>query len=438
MPQARPQYCGTRLTVLEQTEIFLGRQPILDLGQNIVAYELLFRSGHNLTADVTDDVLATATVITNTVSHFGIEHVLDRQTGFINVSYDLLMSDVLELLPRDRMVLEILETVKIDERSIRRCRELKANGFRLALDDFEYSSAYDPLFEVIDIVKFDMVQLEPRQIERSLQRLRRWPHIQLLAEKVEDVEQFQRCRDWGFTLFQGYFFAHPAILSGRKAHPNQLTLMRVMSQVMSNVEIKEIETTFKESPNLTFGLLRLVNSVGMNMHHKIGSLHQALVVLGHRQLQRWVQLLLYAQGGNTASNPLMQLAATRAKTMELLSQRHPDKRHATEDARDSAFMTGILSLVDAVLGMKLEDILTQLNLIDEVKLAVLRREGFLGEMLAVMEKVEAGDFAAVSALLAQLGLTPADLSRAELDAMQWVSSLSEGYDHAVIADAGPA
>lgn len=412
----------------EQTEIFLGRQPILDLSQNIVAYELLFRSGWNLTANVTNDVLATATVITNTVSHFGIDNVLDKQAGFINVSYDLLMSDVLELLPKERIVLEILETVKIDERAIDRCRDLKANGFRLALDDFEYDDSYDPLFEVIDIIKFDMLLSSPEEIEDSLQRISRWPNIQLLAEKVEDIEQFERCRDWGFTLFQGYFFARPAILSGKKANPRQLILLRVMNQIMNDVEIKEIENTFKESPNLALGLLRLVNSVGMGLRLKIGTLQQALVVLGHRHLQRWVQLLLYVQDGSAATNPLMQMAATRARIMELLSQMHPDKSHATETATDSAFMTGILSLVDVLLGMKMEDILNQLSLADEVKNAILAREGFLGHLLLLMEKVESEDFAAVSALLERLGLTPADLSQAELDAMQWVSKLGEETD----------
>lgn len=415
---------------MSQAEFFLGRQPILNERQNIVAYELLFRSGQVATAGVIDDMLATATVIINTISQMGIDKVLDKQSGFINVSYELLMSDMLELLPCDRIVLEILETVEIDDRAIERCRELKTKGFRLALDDFEYTPAYDALFELVDIIKFDVILSDAQTIEKTLNLLKRWPKLQMLAEKVEDQAQFQYCRELGFTLFQGYFFAKPAILSGKKTNPNQVTLMRVLSQLMGDAEIPEIERNFKESPNLTLGLLRLVNSVGMGMRNKIGSLHQALVVLGRRQLQRWVQLLLYAQdGGPVTTSPLMQLAATRAKTMELLSQRHPDRSHHTEDARDRAFMTGILSLVDAVLGMKMEEILGQLGLIDEVKNAVLLREGLLGQLLALVEKVEAGDFEAVSGLLKQVGLTPDDLNQAELEAMQWASSLGEEADN---------
>lgn len=416
---------------MSQGEFYLGRQPILNEHQNVVAYELLFRSGQTAVSGVTDDILATSTVIINTISQLGVENVLDKQSsGFINLSYDLLMSDMLELLPRERMVLEILETVEIDDRAIQRCRELKAKGFRLALDDFEYTPAYDPLFEVVDIIKFDVMLSGMQEIEQTLNILKRWPKLQLLAEKVEDHAQFQHFKNLGFTLFQGYFFARPVIMSGRKANPNQMTLMRVIGQLLNDVELPEIERTFKESPNLTLGLLRLVNSVGMGLRSKIGTLHQALVVLGRRQLQRWVQLLLYSQhGGDATASPLMLLAATRAKTMELLSQRHPDRSHHSQDALDRAFMTGVLSLVDALLGAKMEDILGQLGLIDEVKNAVLLREGFLGQLLTLVEKAEAGDFAAVSMLLGQLGMTLADLNQAGLEAMQWVTSLGEEADN---------
>lgn len=222
---------------MPQNEFYLGRQPILNEHQNVVAYELLFRSGQTAVSGVTDDMLATSTVIINTISQLGIENVLDKQSsGFINLSYELLMSDMLELLPSERMVLEILETVEIDDRAIQRCRELKAKGFRLALDDFEYTSAYDPLFEVVDIIKFDVMLSGVQEIEQTLRILKRWPNLQLLAEKVEDQAQFQHFKNLGFTLFQGYFFARPVIMSGRKANPNQMILMRVIGQLMSDVD----------------------------------------------------------------------------------------------------------------------------------------------------------------------------------------------------------
>ena len=413
---------------MSQTEIYLGRQPILNSTQSVIAYELLFRSGQAATAGVTNDLQATATVIVNTISNIGIENVLDQHSGFINVSYDLLMSDMLELLPRERMVLELLETVAIDDQVIARCRDLKNKGFRLALDDFEYAPVYDPLFEIVDIIKFDVMLSDTPTIEKTLHHLKRWPRLQLLAEKVEDQAQFDCYRNLGFSLFQGYFFAKPVIISGKKANPDQLKLMRVISQLAADIEIAQIEQTFKESPNLTVGLLRLVNSVGMGMRNKVGSVKQALVVLGRSQLQRWLQLLLYAQDNAQSASPLMQLAATRAKTMELLMQRHPGKAQQGPDALVQAFMTGILSLVDAAMGVRMEDIIDQLGLIDEVKDAVLQRKGFLGQMLALVESVEAGDFNETARLLQALDLKLADINQATLAAIQWVADLDKEAD----------
>jgi EAL and modified HD-GYP domain-containing signal transduction protein len=409
----------------QQTEIFLGRQPILDIGQRTVAYELLFRSGQTLVSGVTDDLLATSTVIINTISHIGIESVLDIHSGFINVSRSLLMSDTVELLPRERMVLELLETVEIDDEVVERCRQLKAKGFRLALDDFEYSPVYDALFPIVEIIKFDVMLSSRDDIHQTLERLRAWPHLKMLAEKVETVEEFEHFKALGFHYYQGYFFAKPSVLSAKKSNPNQITLVRALSLIMGDVELNEIERVFKESPDLMLGLLRLVNSVGMGLTRKIGSLHQALVVLGRRQLQRWVQLLLYAQDTGGVSNPLMQMAAIRAKIMELLSQSHPDKSHATDEAKDHAFMAGILSLVDVALGTKMEDIMEQLGLIDEVRNAILSREGFLGKLLLLTEKLETEEFEEVDALIKELGISSNQLREAQLIAMQWAGNLDK-------------
>jgi EAL and modified HD-GYP domain-containing signal transduction protein len=407
----------------QATEIFLGRQPILDSHQGTFAYELLFRSGHQLAAGVTDDLLASATVIINTISELGMDSVLESHAGFINVSRSLLMSDVLELLPHNRIVIELLETVEIDNEVIERCRQLKAMGFRLALDDFEYTPAYDPLFPLVEIIKFDVMLSTRETISKTLKILTRWPHLKMLAEKVETQEEFDHFKSLNFNLYQGYFFAKPSVLSGKKSNPNQISLLRALGLIMSDAEIDEIERPFKESPDLMVGLLRLVNSVGMGLTRKIGTLHQALVILGRQQLQRWVQLLMYAKSGNAAAGPLMQMAAVRAKTMELLSQSHVNQIHTTHEATEHAFMTGILSLVDVALGVDINEIIEQLGLIDEVKQAILTREGFLGKLLLLVEKCETEDFVAINELLKELEISSANLGEAQLAAMQWAGNL---------------
>lgn len=195
------------------TEVFLGRQPILDRQQQVIAYELLYRDGRSVSAEVGNDAQATAGVIQRLFHDFGINTVLGRCAGFINVDAEMLMSRRIESLPRRRVVLELLETVCIDERIVRRCRELKAQGFRLALDDFSaYHERYEPLLEIADIVKIDVLQLDRAALAGLVRRLRLYP-ARLLAEKVESREAARRCLRLGFDLFQGFFFGRPALLA---------------------------------------------------------------------------------------------------------------------------------------------------------------------------------------------------------------------------------
>lgn len=193
-------------------DVFLGRQPILDRQRNVVAYELLFRSGLDGQAHVTDDAAATARVITNTFEKFGIRTVVGKCNAFINVDGPTLMSKAVAALPTDRVVIELLETIQIDRDIVRRCRELKRLGYRLALDDFSrYGEEYEPLLNMVDIVKIDLPMLEQDALATLVEQLKKWP-LQLLAEKVESLLCARECLAMGFNLFQGFFFARPATL----------------------------------------------------------------------------------------------------------------------------------------------------------------------------------------------------------------------------------
>lgn len=404
-------------------DFFLGRQPILNREQSIVAYELLFRSsGGSNAANVADDLSATANVILQAFADLGIDTVLSSHRGFINVSADLLMSEMVELLPRERVVLELLETIKITPEVIERCRELKAKGFSLALDDFLFDDVYLPLFDIVDIIKIDLLALKPGQLEVYVNRLRHWP-VQLLAEKIDSPEQARHCMELGFELFQGYYFAKPVILSGRRADPAHLALLKLLGLVLSDAETNELEQIFKRDPGLTYNLLKLVNSVAMGMRQKITSLNHAIVVLGRHQLQRWLQLLLFAhRSAGNLNDPLLQLAATRGRLMELLATHvAPGNRQMEEQA----FMAGIMSLIDTLLAMPKEEIVDQLNLPDAVRDAILHRQGVLGEMLHLGEVMEQDDYEAAIEILARLpSLNLATVSRAQIEALAWATNLS--------------
>lgn len=193
-------------------DVFLGRQPILDRCLQVVAYELLFRAGAAGVAEVDDDSLATAQVIRQAFREVGIRTVVGDCAAFINVDAPTLLGRTIEALPPERVVIELLETITVDARILRRCRELKDLGYRLALDDFiRYEDAYAPLLELVDIVKVDVLRLDHAYLDRLVARLRPWS-LQLLAEKVETRRDVRACLDLGFNLFQGYYFGRPAML----------------------------------------------------------------------------------------------------------------------------------------------------------------------------------------------------------------------------------
>jgi EAL and modified HD-GYP domain-containing signal transduction protein len=405
-----------------QPSFFLGRQPILDRRQNIVAYELLFRGGHTAEAGVHDDRVATASVIAHAFSGLGIDAVLGNHRGFINFDAELLLSDVVEVLPPQRTVVELLETIDVNAEIVERCRDLRRRGFQLALDDVVHmDKGRETVLPLVDVVKVDIPATPPEEVSRLVARLRR-PGLKLLAEKVDSQEQADWCRELGFDLFQGYFFARPVVLEGRRADPSKRILIHLLQQTLTDAENPEIELSFKQSPELTYKLMRLVNSVGMGLRSPIQSLSHALVVLGRRQLQRWVQVLLFAHHSTgDFPSPLLTLAATRGKLMELLGERES----FDQGFRDRAFMTGILSLLDALLGAPMPEVVGPLALPDDIREALLDRTGRLGALLGIVEALENGDEARVEALLAGDRPCPmAQLPSLQVAAMAWANDIA--------------
>lgn len=407
---------------METQDIFLGRQPILDRDQRIVAYELLFRTADTSSVTVTDDMQATASVIHHAFSEMGVQTVLGTQLGFINVSADMLLSDMVEFLPTSQVVLELLETIIVTEAVIERCRALKLLGFALALDDFVFDESYLPLLTLVDIVKIDLLLHSREELQAVVSQLKPWP-VKLLAEKVDSAEQAAYCHSLGFDLFQGYYFARPSVLSTKRADPSQLALIRLLGLVLHDADTPQIEQIFKQHPSLTYNLMRLVNSVASGVHHSIASVSQAIMVLGRKQLQRWLQLLLFTlQVGTPYPSPLLLLAATRGKMMELLAE----KQQHNADYCDEAFMAGILSLIDSLIDKPLADIVGELGLSERLTAALLRREDEMGALLQLVESVEHPDLSRPLSLLAQCGgLSLSDLTMAEIEAMCWANQVAE-------------
>lgn len=407
---------------LPSDDFFLARQPILGRSQRLVAYELLFRSAGATEANVVDHAAATAAVISH-ASQLGMQRVVGERLAFVNVDEVVLMSDFVRFLPHDKAILEILETVKVTPQIVERVIELRGYGFKFALDDVsELTDDVRRLMDYVDVLKIDL-RAVPEGTLAALVASFKPLGKKLLAEKVETVEEYEACMALGFEYFQGYYFARPHILSGKTIAPSEMVVLNLLQLINSEADNYSLEMAIKRDPLISLNLLRLVNTPAAGARRHIDSLAEALIVLGREQLQRWLQILLYANPGATVElhSPLLQMATTRGKLMELMTLKLPAAQRANAN---SSFTVGIMSLMDALLSMSMADILATLNVAPEVRAALLTREGTLGDMLRIVELLENPKRGAeLGKLLKGIGLTVTQMREIELDAFSWVNEL---------------
>jgi len=420
---------------LRVRDFYLGRQPVLDRNQALFGYELLFRStplgqaniGAGTPAAPTPGLSATATVIAH-AAQLGLARAIGDAHCFINVDADVLGSDIYAFLPRERTVLELAPSVVPDEAVLARMAELAGHGFQFALDGIGGAGANEAerlqkLLPLARFVKLDVRNNAQPALSGLVARLHGM-HKTVVADKVETRDEYQACMDLGIDLFQGYYFARPSVLGGRKLSPSQLAVLELMNKVTSDVDNADIERAVKRDVTVAMNLLRLVNTPAVGARQRIDSVSQALLVLGRRQLQRWLQIMLYAEPGTRGHNqtPLLMLATTRGRLMELLAQRlRPGQRYLSE----IAFTVGIMSLMDVLFGIPMADIVEQIPVSDEITNALLRRTGFFGELLKLAECIESPDNQddGVVPTLRGLAISGDDMVELEMAAFQWSDSV---------------
>jgi EAL and modified HD-GYP domain-containing signal transduction protein len=410
-------------------EVFIGRQPILDKDQGLVGYELLFRATEENSTQVDSATAATADVVCNAFAELGLANVFGQVRAFINVDPLFLQSDLVELLPSDIVALEIDVEAFIDPALLSRCQELKAKGYAFSLSGV--TDVGDHLWPLVDLatwLKINVDGLAGDRLQTSARALGTTRRT-LIAAHVESQSQMELCRLLGFHLFQGYYFAKPVIVEGRKLEASTQGLLRLIKLVADEADQAQLDAVFRTEPALVINLLHLTNSVGVGARARITSVRHAITVLGRRQLQRWLQLLLFSRGANIdlTHNPLLQLAALRGRFMELLVERlHPEQR----DLHDPAFITGLMSVVPAALGMSMTDVLAQIAVGNDVRLALTHREGTLGKLFALIERYDDNDIAGTQALLARYGAeaTLGLLGEILAAALVWVQQLGVDAD----------
>ena len=405
-------------TEIATEPLLLCRQPIVDRNGRMFGFELLFRAQEARRHTTENGVSATSQVLYDAFAELGIDSALGPYRGFVNCDAQvLLQSDIIDALPPRRVVLEVLETVEPTPDILDRLDELRQAGYTLALDDYAgEAEGRIELLQRVDIVKVDIDQVDQSRLESIATSLRGFPS-KLLAEKVETHEQAQRCREVGFDLFQGFFFARPRVIAGRKLTVSQLASLRVLNLLLQDVDTGELVDELKRQPGLTVNILRIANAAAVSPGREVGSVLQAVLALGRKQLQRWLQLLLYTDpGSGQRASPLLLVAATRGRVMEQLAEHlWPARRHEAEQA----FLVGMLSLLPTLFGMEMPEILRTLPLPREVAAAVLNRRGELGELLAHVTALEAAPETA-----GDIGVDPQIFNRIVAESMAWANTIA--------------
>lgn len=366
--------------------VIIGRQPIYDRDLNVYAYELLFRAGRSNTSGVTAENadMATSRVINHAFMELGIERVIGEHIGFINLTRNFLLSDDPIPFTQEKIVLEVLEDIEIDQSLLDAVKKPVYQGYTLALDDFIYNDKLKPLVKMAKIIKVDILDVDEEKLTRHVHELKHYP-VRLLAEKIETREQFNLCMQLGFELFQGYYFCRPTIIEDKPVPENHFKLFQIIERLQDpNVEFSEIERLILQEVGLSYKLLRLLNSAAIGLRRKIDSIQQGLIILGLKAIKTWTTLIAL-NAIESVPAELMTHALIRAKMCEKLA---PNYGFSDE----TGFLTGMFSNIDVMIGMPMEHLMISLPLNGELKLALTHRGGPLGKLLDMVIAYEQGQW----------------------------------------------
>lgn len=399
-------------------DVFVARQPIFDRQDRLAGYELLYRN--TATSTVADGAAAEA-MCTDTVIHsfldIGLDELTDGHRAFVNCTREFLLDGQVDLLPPEKVVIEVLETVGSDDAVVSACRRLSGRGYQLALDDYVDTDAYDALLRTVSIVKLDVLHQEHAALETVVQRLRQFP-VQLVAERVETAEMHDMCRSLGFDLFQGYFYQRPELVA-RKEIPVSHAAMLQLLNMLRDPEATDaaVERGFRSDPSLTYKLLRIVNSAAVG-GRGVDSIGYAIRIVGRHMLYRWLALLMVSSmvTGNGLHDQLVEAALLRARLCELIAESSPHVRHS-----QALFMTGLFSMLDVLLRMPMRDVLSRVHVSDEIREAVMEGAGPYAAPLRLADAYQRGDWDQVDALAGSLGVLPMQMPWLYTKALTWVN-----------------
>lgn len=399
---------------------YAARQPILDKEKKLFAYELLFRDSiDNIFPDIDADE-ATTKMIEASNFNLGISEFTGNKPAFINFTLETLIQGYPETLTTEEVVVEILETVKPGKKLLAICKDLHQKGYTIALDDYIHQPVWQHFYPFISIIKIDWQDTSIATIKDVKVAIQDFPHIKLLAEKVETYEEYNQALELDFELFQGFFFAKPEMVKTKSLSPSQMAMAELLYETSKkDLDLASITSVFERDVTLSYKLLRYANSAIFKRRNEISTIKQALVTLGSEELKRFLGLMFASNINPDKPSELINAAMVRAKFCELMaSEVKPPIDNSI------AFLTGLLSLIDAIVDEELTSILSKLPLAQEIKDTLLTRKGAMAALIMLLEFIERAEWSKTSAVIETLGLEKSGVIKSYNEAIAWADEQS--------------
>ena len=398
----------------------IARQAIVDHAGAVFGYELFDRSLTNLPHSAASD----AQLLFNVLSHADNGALIDNRKMFVNCTHASLAGGHLDLVQPDRIVLEIppadKDSAEDVEDRLQTLVDVRKRGFHLAFKETVLDPVYAPWLPLAGYIKIDMMQVDPRRLPTLVDRARKHSRAQLIAEKVETAEQHKLLTELGVKLFQGYWFAKPVLVTGQTIRPSQAVIIQLINLVRKQATTAEIEEVLKRDASLSFNLLRFINSSGFGLSCEITSFRHAVMILGLKKLFRWAALLLTTSRAGGMPAAVGMTAIVRGRLMELLAA-----ELLSPDECDNAFVVGVFSLLDTMLGMPMDKALEAISLPESVVSALLLRRGVLAPFLELTVACENADDESFARAANELSLSNRQVNWAHLQALAWAESLND-------------
>ncbi|WP_310599929.1 HDOD domain-containing protein [Desulfobulbus sp.] len=404
--------------------VYIARQPVFDRQKRLFAYEVLFRSSMvNIFPEEIDSDEATHTVLAHVLFNIGLDTITGPHRALINFTENHLLKKTPLQLPQKRCIVEILESILPSPKVFAACTELKEQGYTLALDDFDFNAQSEQLVPLVNIVKVDLQAVDRERLAEDMARMKCYPDVAWLAEKIENYQEFQLALSLGFDYFQGYFLDKPEVLKNKTIDTSKIVLLNLLAEAcLPEVDLRKIERLVAPDVSLSYKLFRYLNSAYYSLVSKVTSVRYALAYLGESGVRQFISLAATSEISAGKPSELMRLSMVRARLCQLVGALRKEQIDESQ-----LFLLGLFSLLDAMLDMPMAELTAKLPLTDELKNALNTRTGPLAPYLQAITTYERGEFHECANYLQQLGISPETMIDAYFRALNWADKFEDNF-----------